>query len=358
MSADVSVIIPLYNGAEFIEQTLTSVFAQSDVPREVWVVDDGSSDDGKRLVRQFPQVRLIDNRGRGPAAARNTALELATGENIAFLDQDDLWHPMHLERASRFLQDHRQSAFVFSAQRSFNTETPHFDAPNMKHEWLNPWFRLPTCPVSTPSCVMVPRQRLLAAGAWRTDVPAADLYSYLRLAAQGPVAHLLTATVGYRKSVGSNSNRLRADPIKLLRQQCVSVRQAITDASEQLAMTSELRARLEIYCLLEHFTTPQSPGFATLTELLDQYPQIASDAVSHAMWLNGPNWRREGYVSLHALIAQLPQRRAWSRVFRRSLCAFLPIGKLLMPNMRFRSHRCGWLAVAESVGERVNRRLK
>ncbi|HVY18116.1 MAG TPA: glycosyltransferase family A protein [Rhodopila sp.] len=97
----ITVVIPLYNGGRFIEEALRSVFRQTRQPDEVIVVNDGSTDDGsaivQRLAEEFP-IRLIDQANAGQSAARNRGVDQASGDLIAFLDQDDVWYPNHLER--------------------------------------------------------------------------------------------------------------------------------------------------------------------------------------------------------------------------------------------------------------------
>ncbi|MHC5729153.1 MAG: glycosyltransferase family 2 protein, partial [Nostoc sp.] len=88
-----SIIIPVYNASAYIEQSLASVFAQSYGDFEVIVVDDGSTDDTVDRVHKFchhQSLRYVYQTNAGPAAARNTGLQLAKGELIAFLDADDL----------------------------------------------------------------------------------------------------------------------------------------------------------------------------------------------------------------------------------------------------------------------------
>ena len=98
-TGDVSVVIPCYNGAAFLRQTLDSVLAQSRPPREVLVVDDGSTDDSAAIAASFgPPVRVISQENQGESVARNRGLDEAAGAWVAFLDADDLWEPEKLER--------------------------------------------------------------------------------------------------------------------------------------------------------------------------------------------------------------------------------------------------------------------
>jgi len=88
----VSVIIPYYNRARFIDECLASIFAQTRAPDEVIVVDDGSAPDQRRHLDRFaPRVQIVDQpRNLGVSAARNAGVRAATGDWIAFNDSDDV----------------------------------------------------------------------------------------------------------------------------------------------------------------------------------------------------------------------------------------------------------------------------
>ena len=88
-----SVILPVRNGAAFIEQAIASALTQLSADDEVVVVDNGSTDKTVSIAQDLgdPRVRLIEERRRGPAAARNAGLAVANGELISFLDHDDYW---------------------------------------------------------------------------------------------------------------------------------------------------------------------------------------------------------------------------------------------------------------------------
>jgi glycosyltransferase involved in cell wall biosynthesis len=95
----VSVVIPLYQAARFIKETLDSVAAQSSPAAEVLVVDDGSTDDGASIALAHAlKPRVLRKTNGGPASARNAGIAMATGELVAFLDADDLWEKEKLAR--------------------------------------------------------------------------------------------------------------------------------------------------------------------------------------------------------------------------------------------------------------------
>jgi glycosyltransferase involved in cell wall biosynthesis len=102
MSADVSVVIPTFNRAGLIAETLDSILGQTLPAAEVIVVDDGSLDDTEKAVGRYAaRVRYHRIENSGPSRARNVGVSLARSRWIAFCDSDDLWLPEKLERQMR-----------------------------------------------------------------------------------------------------------------------------------------------------------------------------------------------------------------------------------------------------------------
>jgi len=87
----VSVIIPTYNRYELLKRALISVFAQTHQPKEVIVVDDGSTDNTSQIKKDFPNIIYIYQKNKGVSSARNTGIKASTCSYIAFLDSDDEW---------------------------------------------------------------------------------------------------------------------------------------------------------------------------------------------------------------------------------------------------------------------------
>jgi len=100
----ISCIVPAFNGERYLKEALDSILAQTYRPLEILVADDGSTDATAAVVARYgEQVRYLCQSTAGPAAARNLGLRAALGALVAFLDQDDLWHPEKLSRQlSRF----------------------------------------------------------------------------------------------------------------------------------------------------------------------------------------------------------------------------------------------------------------
>lgn len=105
-ASNISVIIPLYNKASEIELTLRSVLMQSLQPREIIVVDDGSTDGSAEIVERLaaPLIRLIRQENQGVSAARNRAMREATGEWVALLDGDDVWCTDYLKSVAQMIE--------------------------------------------------------------------------------------------------------------------------------------------------------------------------------------------------------------------------------------------------------------
>lgn len=99
----ITVVVPTFNSASFVERGLQSIVDQSYAPDHVIVSDDGSTDSTAAVVKRFADLnphlnwQLVRNRHKGPGAARNAGIQAATTEWLAFLDSDDYWRPEKLD---------------------------------------------------------------------------------------------------------------------------------------------------------------------------------------------------------------------------------------------------------------------
>jgi glycosyltransferase involved in cell wall biosynthesis len=114
-------IIPLYNGARWIELSVRSVLAQTIQPDEFIVVDDGSTDGGagaaivERMAKEHPIITLLRKPNGGQSSARNFAARHSACALIALLDQDDEWYPAHLEKLiAPFRKQNKGLGWVYS----------------------------------------------------------------------------------------------------------------------------------------------------------------------------------------------------------------------------------------------------
>ena len=115
-SMKVSVIIPVYNGAKYLKETIDSILQQSLDNFEIIAVDDCSTDGSEDIIKGYNStkmiyIRLEKNHG-GPATARNEGIKRSHGEYIAFIDQDDLWVPKRLEIAINLLENNPKAVLL------------------------------------------------------------------------------------------------------------------------------------------------------------------------------------------------------------------------------------------------------
>lgn len=112
----ISIIIPAYNSAKFIKETIQSVIDQTFKEWELIIIDDGSTDNTKELIQTYlkdERIRYYFQKNSGVSMARNKGIELSKGNYIAFLDADDLWLPDNLQEKIKILSNDNTD-WVFS----------------------------------------------------------------------------------------------------------------------------------------------------------------------------------------------------------------------------------------------------
>jgi glycosyltransferase involved in cell wall biosynthesis len=129
----VSVIIPAHNAADYLADTIASALDQTYAPIEVVVVNDGSTDATATVAQGFgDRIVYVEQANAGPAAARNAALEVATGQLVALLDADDLWKPERVERCVAILERRPEIGMVTTD--AFLIEN---DVPTTKRSYID-----------------------------------------------------------------------------------------------------------------------------------------------------------------------------------------------------------------------------
>ena len=126
--SNISVIIPTYNTADFIEEAINSVWEQTLQPLEVIVVDDGSTDNTCDILKRNKNIEVYYQNNLGPASARNYGIQKSNGHFIAFLDADDLWKPDHLRRSFEVFQQHEDIDATMAKMKYWNFDCVHVDS--------------------------------------------------------------------------------------------------------------------------------------------------------------------------------------------------------------------------------------
>ncbi|HEY4077870.1 MAG TPA: glycosyltransferase family A protein [Rhizomicrobium sp.] len=227
----ISAIIPAYNRAGFLAETLNAIASQTEPPDEIIVVDDGSTDDTAVVVEAFSEnVRYLRISNSGAPVARNIGAAQASGDWLWFCDSDDLWRPEYLARVRNLLDTQPHPKFVFGNFRlvkdgiwadraKFDDAPPGFwdNAPSARSDsWIIPgalYAKLLAYQPVFHSTLVVSRALFGAIGGYdphfaRTG--SEDFEFVLRCAAHGPAAVVGEPLVGIRRH-GDNfsTNQLR-----------------------------------------------------------------------------------------------------------------------------------------------------
>jgi glycosyltransferase involved in cell wall biosynthesis len=203
----ISCIVPVYNGARYLPEALDSIAAQTYRPVEIIVVDDGSTDDSARIAQQYgAQIRLHSQANAGPATARNHGTRLATGEFLAFLDADDLWHPTKLEEQMARFRDRPELAFCVTNIQNFwapelRAEKDRFEGSRLAEPL--PGYNAPT--------LLVRAQAFRLVGEFCESMPhTSEPDWFLRAEEAGALGELLPNVLVQRRLHTANRSRLRS----------------------------------------------------------------------------------------------------------------------------------------------------
>lgn len=215
VSADISVVIPTHQRKEAVLRAVSSAFAQTLLPREVIVVDDGSSDGTVEALRALtspvPLLVLVHESNKGGPAARNTGIAAARGGWIAFLDSDDVWEPRRLELQFGRLTDagsdygagYCSAVFVDEQGREIGLRRASLEG-DLSRSLLG------ANEVGTTSGVVVRRDLLLRVGGFDETMPACqDWELWLRIA---PLTHFACVTEPLIRYTVGRSGRITTNP--------------------------------------------------------------------------------------------------------------------------------------------------
>lgn len=213
----VSVIIPIYNAEKYVRETLASVFAQTYKNIEIVLVDDCSKDKSAEIItklkEQHPEIiYFLQPHNMGAGAARNKALELATGQYVAFLDSDDVWFPQKTARQIALMKK-KKSPFSYAAIEMMDESGKIIKKKRNIRETCDYKYLLHNTIIATSS-VIVDRNVL---GDFRMPLRRGgqDYATWLKLLRNGVVAYGINEVL-VRYRVGSNS--LSSNKLKSVKQ--------------------------------------------------------------------------------------------------------------------------------------------
>lgn len=214
-----AVVVPLYNAERFIGRALASVASQTHPPREVIVVDDGSSDDGPAIVRAWNGVRLLSQSNAGAGPARRTGISTSTAPWIAFLDADDIWSPVHLAALQRIIHDVPEAGLIATRYREVDNGTVERELrpgqlPRIRPGRRIDYFRMAGRRIGVVwvSAAAVRRDAHEDVGGFADLSLPADTEFWARVALRHPVAVSRSRTVLYVRGTGGLMEQQAALP--------------------------------------------------------------------------------------------------------------------------------------------------
>jgi len=260
----VSVVIPCYNSAALLPDTVQSVVAQTLRDKEIVLVDDGSMDDTGRLIEELiaahPSCRmtLVSQANAGVGAARNRGIAAARGRYILPLDADDLIAPAMLAACAALLDDQPETALVFTDRQDFGDLTGAWEAGRFEVNRLKYFNQL-------SYCTMFRRTMWEEIGGYRVNVSGfADWDFWLAAAARGFRGHHLRAPLlHHRRHAHSHLRQIAGDYERLFATIILNNREVYSAleiaAADRFLATGEPAALLRAGKLIFAHHYPLSP---------------------------------------------------------------------------------------------------
>jgi glycosyltransferase involved in cell wall biosynthesis len=219
MIPNVSITICCYNGEKYIDSTLQSVFSQTYKNWEIVLINDGSTDSTEKIIQEYIRqgfpITYYYQPNTGLGAARNKSVELARGQFIAILDQDDIWYPTKLEKQVPLIENCVEIGFIYSDSDiidendnviSYGTMIDdsyegNVFIPMLKHAFFPSW---PT--------VLIRKELIHNVGGFRNYSSAEDFDLLLKISFDSSVLAVKKSLAAYR----IHKNQLSSDRYKFL----------------------------------------------------------------------------------------------------------------------------------------------
>jgi glycosyltransferase involved in cell wall biosynthesis len=211
----VSVVLPVYNGQDLLRETLASVLNQTYSSFEVIAIDDGSTDASLEVLREYENdIAVHSQQNAGVATTRNRGVELAGGDLIAFLDQDDIWYPFKLEKQVAVFQSSPDVSFVYSDFDLIDSKgriSEKCALSTMKADWMRPFIGGHLHPY--PSTVLMKKSLFMEAGGFDTgfiENSDEDIDLWVRVYDKALFHFIPDALVQYRRDHGHQKRKRRS----------------------------------------------------------------------------------------------------------------------------------------------------
>ncbi|MEX1112151.1 MAG: glycosyltransferase [Candidatus Andersenbacteria bacterium] len=195
----VSVIIPVFNGRDYISECLQSVVDQSYPNVEIIAIEDGSDRDSQDIVRRFPSVTYIRQRNTGNATVRNRGILMSKGAYISFLDCDDMFDRAKTDTQVRYLQEHSDCQVVAGLTREF------LDSGAVMPQWVRPTALQEDHKGASPGVLMVKRELFDTVGLFDPDFTTTSDTEWIVRAHRSGVSLPFVPSVVLHKRIHANN---------------------------------------------------------------------------------------------------------------------------------------------------------
>ncbi len=249
----ITVVIPLYNGAQYIRRSVQSVLEQSYTDFELVVVDDGSVDRGDDIALEFtdPRLRLVRQENMGVSAARNKGIAESRGKYIAFLDADDEWDALFLDAVVNLTTIYPQTGIYGTGYRMVYPEGPAVEvtaaeARNQQTSVLitDYFFRASGGNLINASGVMIPRRIFKEIGDFRVgEHHGEDLEMWARIALHYPIGYDTRILFCFYQTALNNKPRSRKLP--RYDPKVKTLQEALTESSGFLVNKEVIRSHVK-----------------------------------------------------------------------------------------------------------------
>jgi len=225
---NVSVIIPLYNKQDDIQNCLQSIEKQTTLPDEIIIINDGSTDKSLEKVMGFKSktnlnIRIYSHNNVGPAASRNCGIKISKNDFIAFLDADDMWGKYYLKTIQRLINKFPNAGIYATAYKFLlpggRLRKANLQGISTKHQdvLIDNYYRAALLgdPPLWTSAVVVKKKVFYEVGFfYENDVMGEDLELWLRIAHQFPIAFSWYLGAVYNKKLSNRVTNKNIAPLE------------------------------------------------------------------------------------------------------------------------------------------------
>ena len=330
-----SVIIPLYNKAPYVRKALETVCAQTYRDYEIIVINDGSIDNSAIIAEDYLNgvegisYQILSQQNAGVSAARNNGVAQASGEYIAFLDADDWWEPIYLERMAQLIEDYPEAGLYACNYVYYKPGKTHV-ALNIPTGYINypkAYYEGGAMPVWTGAAIM-PRAVFDEMGGFPVGIKLGeDFLLWAKTAMHYPVAFLNEALAWYNNDVPVN---LRATRNLHHPNNHMLFRMEVIGESLEVIGDENSKADTNTYSQLPIANRPTKADWKSLLDKLrvnglleywlsNQYHDLAAEELKKVDWSQQPESIKRMYKTPIWMLKMKRQVMKWGSAVKQAL---------------------------------------